>query len=65
MAGLNHKGPKGDGPMTGKKLGKCAPKENNAQSSDLSQEKAAGCGMGGGRKRLGLGKQNRKGKGQS
>jgi hypothetical protein len=39
MPGLNHKGPEGNGPKTGRKLGKCKQREAELkQSSESGQD---------------------------
>jgi hypothetical protein len=71
MPGLNHKGPMGDGPMTGRKMGKCtnfgagrktatndAEQENQnltGQGCDLGR----GLGRGQGGQGMGMGRKNR------
>lgn len=71
MPGLNRRGPQGEGPMTGRRMGRCNPDNQGKtddeilQNKDLSQESGQGMGHGfgfvrgqGGRGR-GLGRQNR------
>lgn len=73
MPGLNRRGPHGDGPMTGRKMGRCNPDNQGKtddeilQNKDFSQELGQGMGRSfgfgfargqGGRGR-GLGRQNR------
>lgn len=66
MPGLNRKGPLGEGPMTGRKMGRCNP-ENRGKTDDEIIEnripeisepnKTMGWGLGRGRGRgLGLGR---------
>ena len=45
MPGFNRKGPEGDGPMTGRGLGKCRKPENISQPDSEDQE-VAGRGRG-------------------
>jgi len=73
MPGFNQKGPEGQGPMTGRKMGKCTnfgannqthkeiPLDNDQQSTDFEP------GMGRGRRRgsgFGTGQGNGMGRGQ-
>ena len=69
MPGLNRKGPQGDGPMTGRKMGRCNPNNKGKtddeilQNRDSSLEPSQGMGRGMGRCQggpgRGLGRQNR------
>jgi len=71
MSGLNSKGPQGEGPMTGRRMGRCNPDNNGKtdeeilQDKDLSLESGQGLGRGLGLGRgqggpgRGLGRQNR------
>lgn len=71
MPGLNRQGPQGEGPMTGRRMGRCNPEnkgktdEEILQNKDLSQESGQGMGRGfgfargQGRLGRGLGRQNR------
>ena len=71
MPGLNHKGPMGDGPMTGRKMGKCtnfgAGKKSSADETAQESPNTTkqGCGMGRGLGRgqggqcMGMGRKNR------
>lgn len=74
MPGFNQTGPKGQGAMTGRRMGRCSNSRNTAQnqsaeSKDNSIEKTSddfqGRGFGRGRGRggqgLGMGRQNRSG----
>jgi hypothetical protein len=69
MSGLNQKGPSGQGPMTGRKKGRCTnfgantknqTHENNENSNPSSPEHFQGKGLGKGRggKGFGGGRQN-------
>ena len=53
MSGLNHKGPMGDGPMTGRKMGKCtnfgAGKKSSAEETESKNTTTTGEGRGMGR----------------
>jgi hypothetical protein len=67
MPGLNHKGPKGDGPMTGRKMGKCtnygAGKKNPDEETDRGNSTTFNevRGMGSfARRGMCLGRKNRK-----
>ncbi|PLX19847.1 MAG: hypothetical protein C0599_10120 [Salinivirgaceae bacterium] len=59
MPGLNHKGPNGDGPKTGRGLGNCGPKNQNPEQDNDTLSRGLGRrigrGMGNGR---GLGNGN-------
>jgi hypothetical protein len=70
MPGLNRKGPLGEGPMTGKKMGRCNPENRGKTEEEITQNrnpessepnKTMGWGLGRGRGRglgrgLGLGR---------
>ena len=71
MPGLNRQGPQGEGPMTGRRMGRCNP-DNKGKTDDeilqnkdsaLEKELGTGCGFGfargQGRIGRGLGRQNR------
>lgn len=63
MPGLNRKGPLGEGPMTGRKLGRCNPnRKDNTQESGKSIPKGRGLGLGKGKMR---GRKKGKGLGQA
>lgn len=38
MPGLNGKGPQNDGPMTGRRLGRCRPADNRASDSNFNDQ---------------------------
>lgn len=71
MPGLNRRGPQGEGPMTGRRMGRCNPDNNGKtdeemlQNKDSSLEPGQGLGRGlgfargQGRLGRGLGRQNR------
>jgi len=74
MPGFNQTGPMGQGPMTGRKMGRCSSPENTPQNrtaqandnaNDVQAETFQGRGFGRGRGRgkggqgLGMGRQNR------
>jgi len=72
MPGLNQTGPAGQGPMTGRRMGRCAnsgadkKKINEAESEDSSkttventEERGLGLGHGKGGAGRGMGRQNR------
>ncbi len=71
MPGLNRKGPQSEGPMTGRKMGRCNPENKGKtddeilQNKDSSLESGQGMGRGQGLGRgqggpgRGLGRQNR------
>ena len=71
MPGLNRKGPQGDGPMTGRRMGRCNPDnkgktddeilQNRDSSLEPGQGMGRGLGIGRGQGGLGrgLGRQNR------
>ncbi len=71
MPGLNRRGPQGEGPMTGRRMGRCNPDNKGKTDDEILQNKdplpeqglGMGCGFGfargqGGHGR-GLGRQNR------
>jgi len=41
MPGLNRKGPSGEGPMTGKKMGLCNPENKGKTEEEIIQTKSA------------------------
>ena len=71
MPGLNRKGPQGDGPMTGRRMGRCNPDNKGKTDNEISQNRDSslepgqgmgrGLGIGRGQGGLGrgLGRQNR------
>jgi hypothetical protein len=73
MPGLNRKGPQGEGPMTGRKMGRCNPDNKGKTDEEILQSKDSslepdrgmgrglglGRGLGIGRGQGGLGRQNR------
>jgi hypothetical protein len=70
MSGLNRKGPEGEGPMTGRRMGHCNPEnkgktdqeilQNRMSSLQPGQGQGRGSGLGQGR---GLGKGLKSGRG--
>ena len=40
MPGFNRKGPQGEGPMTGRKRGRCANKSTNSDKSESNSQNA-------------------------
>jgi hypothetical protein len=65
MSGLNSKGPQGEGPMTGRRMGRCNPDNNGKTDEEILQNKDSslepGHGLGRG---LGLGRGQGLGCGQ-
>jgi hypothetical protein len=72
MPGFNQTGPMGQGPMTGRKMGRCSnlgtnPQNQSAESKDNAienmpenfRERGFGFGRGRGRRGFGMGRQNR------
>ncbi len=71
MSGLNRKGPQGEGPMTGRRMGRCNPDNKGKtdeeillnKDSSLEPDRGIGRGLGIGRGQggpgRGLGRQNR------
>lgn len=73
MPGFNQKGPNGEGPMTGRQMGKCTnfglkgesrtqnlSENDTEQASDRGMGRGWGAGRGmGGCRRMGRGRQNR------
>jgi len=72
MPNLNQTGPMGQGPMTGRRMGRCTnfgekPKQNDAspdenktnENPSLFQNRGRGFGLGRGGRGRGLGRQNR------
>lgn len=55
MSGLNRRGPMGEGPMTGRKMGRCAPANKGKTYNEIIQESQSdffpGRGFGPGRGR--------------
>lgn len=77
MPGFNQKGPMGQGPMTGRRMGRCAnagatptdqTSPENKDASNLDTDNLSGRGLGSGRGRggagRGMGRQNRNRGGQ-
>ena len=62
MPGLNRKGPQGEGPMTGRKMGRCNPDNKGKTDEEISQNRVSALepGLGTGR---GLGRGRGFGKG--
>ena len=64
MPGLNRKGPQGEGPMTGKRMGRCNPDNKGKTDDEILQNKDSslepsrglGCGLGLGRGQGGSGR---------
>ena len=70
MPGFNQTGPTGQGPMTGRRMGRCgdsgaSPKNQTAESKENANEntpknfQGRGFGFGRGRQDFGMGRQNR------
>jgi hypothetical protein len=71
MPGLNHKGPMGNGPMTGRKMGKCtnfgagkksSTEETERENSTMTSKgrgMGRGLGRGQGGQGMGMGRKNR------
>lgn len=72
MPGFNQRGPMGQGPMTGRRMGRCAnldtnPKNQVTESNENANEnvpenvqgRGFGFGRGRGRQGFGMGRQNR------
>ena len=58
MPGLDRTGPQGQGPRTGRQMGKCASRETSTEKEQLTENTGKGKGMGRGMgKRLGLGRR--------
>ncbi len=63
MSGLNRKGPSNEGPMTGRKMGRCNPENKGKTSDEIMQDRIGSLQPGQG-KGLGLGRGRGSGKGQ-
>ncbi len=65
MPGFNRKGPQGEGPMSGKRLGRCHPGNKGKSDEEVLQNRNSslttgqGLGRGQGGPGRGLGRQNR------
>ena len=67
MPGLNRRGPNNEGPMTGRRTGRCNPENKGKTSDEIMQDRIAsfqsGAGKGFGPRGRGLGRGQGRGRG--